>query len=93
MKIDGSQPLHRSAQSDAAKSTQTTSAESTGESADASPTPASVAHLSSKTQDATRDIDTARVAEIRQAISDGQLEIRPERIADGLMASVQELLG
>ena len=46
---------------------------------------------SSETRDA-RDIDQARVAEIRQAISEGKLEIRPERIADGLIASARELV-
>ncbi|MBZ9557001.1 MULTISPECIES: flagellar biosynthesis anti-sigma factor FlgM [Modicisalibacter] len=89
MKIDGSQPLHRPTQSDATKPQQTVTDTGT----EATSSPASVAHLSSKAQDATRDIDTARVAEIRQAISDGTLEIRPERIADGLLESVQELLG
>ena len=38
------------------------------------------------------DVDQARVTEIRQAIADGRLEINPERIADGLLASVRELL-
>lgn len=38
------------------------------------------------------DIDQANVEAIRQAISEGRLEIRAERIADGLIGSVRELL-
>ncbi len=37
-------------------------------------------------------VDAARVAEIKQAITDGQFRINPERIADGLLASVREML-
>ena len=37
--------------------------------------------------------DSQKVAEIRQAISDGQFQINPERIADGLISSVRDMLG
>jgi negative regulator of flagellin synthesis FlgM len=40
----------------------------------------------------TPSIDAARVAEIKQAISEGRFHINPERIADGLLASVQQML-
>lgn len=33
-----------------------------------------------------------KVAEIRQAISEGRFQINPERIADGLLSSVREML-
>jgi negative regulator of flagellin synthesis FlgM len=33
-----------------------------------------------------------KVAEIRQAISEGRFQINPERIADGLISSVREML-
>ncbi|HSC79802.1 MAG TPA: flagellar biosynthesis anti-sigma factor FlgM [Chitinolyticbacter sp.] len=36
--------------------------------------------------------DAARVQSIRQAIADGRFQIRPEAIADKLIASVEELL-
>ena len=42
--------------------------------------------------DASQDIDAARVNEIRQAIGEGRLDIRAERIADGIIASARELL-
>ncbi len=42
--------------------------------------------------DASQDIDTARVNEIRQAIGEGRLDIRADRIADGIIASARELL-
>lgn len=38
-------------------------------------------------------INTQRVAEIKQAISEGRFQIDPERIADGLLASVRDMLG
>lgn len=38
-------------------------------------------------------VDAQRVAEIKQAISEGRFKINPERIADGLLASVCEMLG
>lgn len=34
----------------------------------------------------------ARVAEIRQAISEGRFQVNPEKIADGLLQSVREFL-
>jgi negative regulator of flagellin synthesis FlgM len=38
-------------------------------------------------------MNSARVAEIKQAISEGRFQINPERIADGLLASVRDMLG
>jgi negative regulator of flagellin synthesis FlgM len=38
-------------------------------------------------------MNTQRVAEIKQAISEGRFSINPERIADGLLASVRDMLG
>ena len=38
------------------------------------------------------DIQTARVQRIRDALASGELKIDPGRIADGLLASVRELL-
>ncbi|RKR06078.1 FlgM family anti-sigma-28 factor [Kushneria sinocarnis] len=46
----------------------------------------------SSASDASRDIDTAKVDEIRQAIRDGSFEIRSDRIADGLIQSARELV-
>jgi negative regulator of flagellin synthesis FlgM len=37
-------------------------------------------------------IDAAKVAEIRQAISEGRLQINPDVIADRLLQTVRELL-
>lgn len=37
--------------------------------------------------------DSRKVSEIRQAISEGKFQINPERIADGLINSVREMLG
>ncbi len=38
-------------------------------------------------------MNSARVAEIKQAISEGRFQINPEKIADGLLASVRDMLG
>ena len=38
------------------------------------------------------DFDAARVAAIREDIRAGRYQVRPERIADGLLASVRDLL-
>jgi len=37
-------------------------------------------------------VDAKRVAEIKQAISEGRFKINPERIADGLLSSVRQML-
>lgn len=39
------------------------------------------------------DIDTARVDEISQGLADGTLTLDTSRIADGILASAQELAG
>lgn len=38
-------------------------------------------------------VNAERVAEIKQAIAEGRFQINPERIADGLLASVRDMLG
>lgn len=58
----------------------------------------SLSPLSSKLQEiqatvsSDAPVDTQRVAEIKQAIAEGRFKINPERIADGLLSSVRELL-
>lgn len=37
-------------------------------------------------------VDTAKVEAIKQAISEGRFQVNPEKIADRLLTSVQELL-
>lgn len=43
-------------------------------------------------QSGAADIDTARVAELKQAISEGKLAINPDKIASGLINTVRDLL-
>ncbi|HUH60887.1 MAG TPA: flagellar biosynthesis anti-sigma factor FlgM [Candidimonas sp.] len=52
---------------------------------------AAARHLSNL-QSGDADINVARVNEIRDALASGQLKIDPSRIADGLIASVRDLL-
>lgn len=37
-------------------------------------------------------VDTQRVSEIKQAIAEGRFKVNPERIADGLLDSVRQML-
>ena len=89
MKIDSSQSLTRLQQTDQTTSKPVAAGNSQ---ASATPTSASVAHLSTGSQNASGDIDTARVEELRLAISEGRMEIDADKIADGLIASVQDIL-
>lgn len=43
-------------------------------------------------QDGSSDVQTQKIQQIRDAIASGQLQIDPDRIADGLLASVRDLL-
>ncbi|TAN27707.1 MAG: flagellar biosynthesis anti-sigma factor FlgM [Castellaniella sp.] len=43
-------------------------------------------------QDSAADVQTTRVQQIRDALASGDLRIDPSRIADGLLASVRDLL-
>ena len=88
MKIDppapSPTPLHRTpATGVAAPATGTGPKEATQASAHVHSMPAAVGGS---------DFDAARVAAIREDIRAGRYEIRPERIADGLLASVRDLL-
>jgi negative regulator of flagellin synthesis FlgM len=46
--------------------------------------------ISTMSADESHDIDSAKVESIRDAIRDGRLEIRADRIADGLMANLRD---
>lgn len=52
-------------------------------------TASAVGHLSNSLSDATHDIDSLRVSEVRQAILDGRLLIDAEKIADGLLENLK----
>ncbi|WP_458525010.1 flagellar biosynthesis anti-sigma factor FlgM [Onishia taeanensis] len=90
MKIDSSQSLTHLQQTDQPPTGKAAAAGNAP--ASAASTSASVAHLSQGSQNVSEDIDTARVEELRLAISEGRLEIDADKIADGLIASVQDLL-
>ncbi|MFG6665478.1 flagellar biosynthesis anti-sigma factor FlgM [Halomonas sp. HNIBRBA4712] len=87
MKIDNLNPLLRTQQAQQRDDTQKVSG--------ARPSPEGhtareSTRLSQMHMDDSQDIDTARVEEIRDAIREGRLEIRADRIADSLIAQLKE---
>lgn len=47
--------------------------------------------LSQSSIDESQDIDTVKVEEIRDAIREGRLEMRADRIAEGLLANLNDV--
>jgi negative regulator of flagellin synthesis FlgM len=90
VKIDSSHPAARAAAT-AGKPAPTRAQE--GQATSGEQATSTVTHLSAaSSRTGSEDIDMARVAELRQAIIEGRLEVSAERIADGLIASVREQL-
>lgn len=85
MKIDNVNPFLRSTPTSSRDE-----APKTGKPSEVESSTASTTRLSQLSSDDSHDIDTARVQEIRDAIREGRLEIRAERIADGLIKSLKE---
>ncbi|WP_299595908.1 flagellar biosynthesis anti-sigma factor FlgM [uncultured Microbulbifer sp.] len=52
--------------------------------------PSNITQLHQPTADSSQDIDAPRVEELREAIASGKFDIRADRIAEGLIASLQE---
>ena len=91
LKISNLHPPTQTTQSEQGDATQRTRR---GDDSAQASSPASITTLSQSNEtDTSQDIDVGRVAEIRQAISDGQLELDTGKIADGLIDSVRDLLG
>ncbi|WP_111414125.1 flagellar biosynthesis anti-sigma factor FlgM [Billgrantia lactosivorans] len=86
MKINSQNPLTRPTQTTPREETQPVKGATS--SAQQEPAPSAATHLSQKAADGSRDIDMARVEEIRDAIREGRLEIRADRIADALIESL-----
>lgn len=88
MKINGYQPPSSVTQSDSSR------AQGTQKSAQADAGSASqaevVTHLSQLPQDASQDINVARVEELREAIRDGKLNMNTENIAEALLNSLTD---
>ncbi|WP_406828099.1 flagellar biosynthesis anti-sigma factor FlgM [Microbulbifer sp. ARAS458-1] len=49
-----------------------------------------VSQLHQPAVDSSHDLDSLRVDELREAIASGKFEIRADRIAEGLIASLRE---
>ncbi|AVQ84048.1 MULTISPECIES: flagellar biosynthesis anti-sigma factor FlgM [Variovorax] len=95
MKIDqpapSATPLHRSPATGAAPMTGADAPERTKEAKEAARQASAHVHALPAATDGS-DFDAARVAAIREDIRAGRYQVRPERIADGLLASVRDLL-
>lgn len=61
-------------------------------------TQVAISSLSARLQEITAGmgneapVDAARIAEIKQAITEGRFTVNPERIADGLLRDVRQML-
>ena len=66
-------------------------ASSSGDQVDISPLSARLQEISAEMSGAP-PVDASRVAEIKQAIAEGRFQVNPERIADGLIESVRQML-
>ena len=87
MKIDNLNPLLRNTpaqQRDDAQKVSEAKQPETGN------TPREANQLSQSSIDSSQDIDMAKVQEIRDAIREGRLEVRADRIADGLIANLKD---
>lgn len=89
MKIDNTTSLSPLQQTDKGKAG---SRPQQADATKANATPGTVTHLSHAALDGSQDIDTLRVEELQAAIREGRLEINADKIADKLIASVQDLL-
>lgn len=88
MKINGYQPPSSVTQSDSSRSqaTQKSDGTKTGATNQADV----VTHLSQLPQDASQDINSARVEELREAIRDGKLNMNTDNIAEALLKSLTD---
>ncbi|WP_231489497.1 flagellar biosynthesis anti-sigma factor FlgM [Billgrantia saliphila] len=86
MKINSQNPLTRPSPTTSREEAQPVKGPAPSNQKDAGP--GATTHLRHGAADAARDIDTARVEEIREAIREGRLEVRAERIADALIESL-----
>ncbi len=86
--LKANKPLVTGKGNGASPATPAISATSAVSSASAASTPAAAAQLMST----HGDFDAAKVAEIRASISAGRYVVNTGRIADGLLASAQELV-
>ncbi|WP_444677437.1 flagellar biosynthesis anti-sigma factor FlgM [Halomonas sp. E19] len=91
MKINNQNPLTRPLPSTQRDDAQPVKGATPASQQDAGP--AAKTHLRQTAADASRDIDMNRVEEIREAIREGRLDIRAERIADGLIQSLLDEQG
>ena len=87
MKIDNLNPLLRNTPAQQRDDAQKVSEAKQSETGN---TTREATQLSQSSIDSSQDIDMAKVQEIRDAIREGRLEVRADRIADGLIANLKD---
>lgn len=94
MKIDSSYKNVGSSTADVkTRLARTATAQTSGASSsvELSPMASQLQQLESSIADAPA-VDAAKVSELKQAIAEGRFEVHPEKVADGLIASVRQML-
>lgn len=94
MKIEGSYKTTGTTGGDTkVRATRASPAQTASSSSDVelSPLASQLKQLQSSVSDVPQ-VDAAKVSEIKQAIADGRFEVHPEKIADGLINSVRQML-
>lgn len=89
MKINGFQPPNNLSQVDSQRSSEQAKKATDGATVEKQAAEV-VTHFSNAASDSSMDIDQARVDELRQAIRDGQLSMRTDKIADALLQELTE---
>jgi len=94
MKIEGSYKSVGSAGDTKARGTRESTAKPSAEAGskvDVSPLASRLQQLEG-TLAGVPEVDAAKVGELKQAISNGQFRVNPEKVADGLIESVRQML-
>lgn len=92
MKIDNSlKPVSSAPNESRARQTTTSSASAPDAKVELSSLSGRLAQLEQTLRDSPV-VDTAKVDEIKQAISDGRFKVNADKVADGLIESVRQML-
>lgn len=92
MKVDNSPTVASLGQTESEKSSKTARVQPGAAPTQTPVGHSALTHLSQAPGSTSQDIDQVRVDDLRQAILEGRLVMSTDRIADGLIASVRDML-